>query len=33
MPSLTGLDHLVLTVRDIPRIAAFYRDVLGMSVE
>ena len=27
---LTGLDHLVLCVRDIERTIAFYRDVLGM---
>jgi catechol 2,3-dioxygenase-like lactoylglutathione lyase family enzyme len=25
------LDHLVLTVRDIPSTIAFYRDVLGMA--
>ena len=25
------LDHLVLTVRDIPTTIAFYRDVLGMA--
>ncbi|MDC7709546.1 VOC family protein [Vogesella indigofera] len=27
---IEGLDHLVLTVADIPRTVAFYRDVLGM---
>lgn len=32
MPKLTSLDHLVLTVRDIPRTCGFYRDVLGMEV-
>lgn len=32
MPRLTSLDHLVLTVRDIPRSCDFYRDVLGMEV-
>ena len=30
MPSVTGLDHLVLTVADIARTVAFYGDVLGM---
>lgn len=30
MPSVTGLDHLVLTVGDIARTVAFYSDVLGM---
>ncbi|KEJ90875.1 VOC family protein [Sulfitobacter donghicola] len=30
-PSLKTLDHLVLTVTDIPRTAAFYTQVLGMS--
>ena len=30
MPRLRSLDHLVLTVRDIPATLAFYRDVLGM---
>ncbi|WP_035250404.1 VOC family protein [Actibacterium atlanticum] len=29
-PSLTVLDHLVLTVADIPRTVAFYEKVLGM---
>lgn len=32
MPKLTALDHLVLTVADIDRTIAFYRDVLGMGV-
>lgn len=30
-PTLRALDHLVLTVADIPTTLAFYRDVLGMS--
>ncbi|MFT4717062.1 MAG: catechol 2,3-dioxygenase-like lactoylglutathione lyase family enzyme [Paracoccaceae bacterium] len=30
---VTSLDHLVLTVRDIDRSAAFYADVLGMIPE
>lgn len=30
MRSVTGLDHLVLTVGDIRRTVAFYSDVLGM---
>lgn len=29
---LTGLDHLVLTVRDIGRTVDFYQDALGMTV-
>ncbi|TRW97888.1 VOC family protein [Paracoccus sp. M683] len=29
--TISGLDHLVLTVRDIDRTVAFYRDVLGMT--
>jgi len=33
MIRLDHLDHLVLTVADIERSVAFYRDVLGMSVE
>ncbi len=33
MPKLTGLDHLVLTVRDMSATIKFYRDVLGMGVE
>ncbi|SFR33441.1 VOC family protein [Litoreibacter janthinus] len=32
-PKLSGLDHLVLTVADIPTSAAFYQDVLGMDVQ
>jgi catechol 2,3-dioxygenase-like lactoylglutathione lyase family enzyme len=32
-PNLSGLDHLVLTVRDIARTRAFYRRVLGMRDE
>ncbi|MEP3347277.1 MAG: VOC family protein [Litoreibacter sp.] len=31
-PVLSGLDHLVLTVRSIAATSAFYRDVLGMEV-
>ncbi|MEQ9258551.1 MAG: VOC family protein [Roseovarius sp.] len=30
-PRLARLDHLVLTVRDMARTVAFYRDVLGMA--
>ncbi|WP_118136276.1 VOC family protein [Oceanicella sp. SM1341] len=33
MIRLDALDHLVLTVADIPRSIAFYRDVLGMREE
>jgi len=33
MPHMTGLDHLVLTVRDIAVTVQFYRDGLGMHVE
>jgi catechol 2,3-dioxygenase-like lactoylglutathione lyase family enzyme len=33
MIRLDHLDHLVLTVADIGRSVAFYRDVLGMEVE
>lgn len=29
---LTGLDHLVLTVKDIDTTCRFYREVLGMDV-
>lgn len=32
MPRIASLDHLVLTVRDIPASCAFYREVLGMDV-
>ena len=31
MPQVDSLDHLVLTVGDIDRTVAFYRDVLGMT--
>lgn len=30
-PRIETLDHLVLTVSDIPATVAFYRDVLGMT--
>ncbi len=30
---LKGLDHLVLRVKDLEAMIAFYRDVLGMAVE
>lgn len=33
MPSVSSLDHLVLTVADVDRTVAFYRDVLGMVPE
>ena len=32
-PTLTALDHLVLTVRDIGATVAFYRNVLGMQAQ
>ena len=32
-PSLTALDHLVLTVADIDATVAFYTDILGMTAE
>ena len=32
-PSLSGLDHLVLTVRDVEKTCAFYATVLGMRVQ
>ena len=28
--NVTGLDHIVLCVQDVPRCIAFYREVLGM---
>ncbi|UWQ90701.1 VOC family protein [Aliisedimentitalea scapharcae] len=31
--SLTSLDHLVLTVKDIDRTIAFYTETLGMTAE
>ena len=31
-PTLSRIDHLVLTVRDIPTTIAFY-EILGMQVE
>lgn len=33
MIEIDRLDHLVLTVADIGRTCAFYRDILGMNVE
>lgn len=33
MIAIDHLDHLVLTVADLDRTIAFYRDVLGMRVE
>ena len=30
---IIGLDHLVITVRDVDATCAFYRDVLGMRVQ
>ncbi|MDU8910178.1 VOC family protein [Aestuariicoccus sp. MJ-SS9] len=33
MPRVQSLDHLVLTVRDLDRAIAFYRDVLGMRAD
>ncbi len=33
MPQVSGLDHLVLTVADVARTVAFYRDILGMQPE
>lgn len=32
-PRVTALDHLVLTVADIPRTVAFYETALGMRAE
>jgi catechol 2,3-dioxygenase-like lactoylglutathione lyase family enzyme len=32
MIQVTGFDHIVLRVRDLERMAAFYGDVLGMKV-
>jgi catechol 2,3-dioxygenase-like lactoylglutathione lyase family enzyme len=31
--SVNGFDHIVLRIRDKPRMLAFYRDVLGLSVD
>ena len=33
MPSVASLDHLVLTVADIPATVGFYTEVLGMQIE
>jgi glyoxylase I family protein len=30
---INGIDHVVLRVRDLPRSVAFYRDVLGCTLE
>jgi catechol-2,3-dioxygenase len=32
MPKVTGLGHIGLYVRDVPKMAAFYREFLGMQV-
>ncbi len=32
MPRVTGLGHIGLYVRDVPKMTAFYRDFLGMQV-
>ncbi len=31
--AMRGLDHVVIRCRDLPRMLAFYRDVLGCPVE
>ena len=31
--AVRGIDHIVLRVRELPRALAFYRDVLGCTVE
>lgn len=31
--AIRGLDHVVLRVRDVPRVERFYREVLGCSLE
>ena len=33
MPERHGLSELILRVKDVPRAAAFYRDVVGLAVE
>lgn len=33
MIQVTGIDHVVIRVRDIERMLAFYRDVLGCPLE
>ena len=32
MPRVTGLGHVGIYVRDLERMVAFYRDLLGMQV-
>ena len=32
MPKVTGLGHVGIYVRDLERMVAFYRDLLGMQV-
>jgi len=32
MPKVNGLSHVVLHVRDMDRMVAFYRDVLGLTI-
>ena len=31
--AIRGLDHVVLRVRDVPRVERFYREVIGCSLE
>ena len=33
MIPITGIDHVVLRVRDLERALSFYRDILGLPVE
>src|SRR6059058_3293411 len=32
MPRISGLSHIVLHVRDMDRMVAFYRDMVGLTV-
>jgi len=32
MPRVTGLGHVGIYVRDLERMVAFYRDVMGMRI-